>query len=142
MRYIKLDTPARQELKKIYHTHAKSHVRQRAHCLLLSDKGKSVPTLSDIFFTRTHTVRGWFNRWEAEGLKGLEIRPGRGLKPALKAEDATLVASIREEVALTPQNLRDVVERLNARWNTTFTIKQLKNFLTHLAFFSLPQSQN
>jgi hypothetical protein len=51
------------------------------------------------------------------------------LKPAIKAEDATLVASIREEVALTPQNLRDVVERLNARCNTSLTVKQLKNFL-------------
>jgi transposase len=78
MRYIKLEPSARQELKKIYHTHAKSHVRQRAHCLLLSDKGKSVPTLADTFFTRTHTVRGWFYRWEAEGFKGLEIRQGRG----------------------------------------------------------------
>jgi transposase len=97
--------------------------------LLLSDKGKSVPTLADIFFTRTHTVRGWFDRWESEGFKGLEIRPGRGLKPAIKAEDTALVDSIMEEVALTPQSLRDVVERLNARWNTSLTVKQLKNFL-------------
>ena len=129
MRYIKLDSLARQELKKIYHTHAKSHVRQRAHCLLLSDKGIPIPMLAIIFFTRTHTVRGWFNRWEAEGFQGLEIRAGRGLKPAINAEDTSLVASIREEVALTPQNLRDVVERLNTRWNTSLTVKQLKNFL-------------
>jgi len=85
--------------------------------------------LAIIFFTRTHTVRGWFNRWEAEGFQGLEIRAGRGLKPAINAEDTSLVASIREEVALTPQNLRDVVERLNTRWNTSLTVKQLKNFL-------------
>jgi transposase len=124
-----LDSTARQELKKIYHTHAKSHVRQRAHCLLLSDKGKSVPMLADIFFTRTHTVRGWFNRWESEGFQGLEIRPGRGLKPTINAEDLTLIANIKEEVALTPQNLRDVVERLNVRWNTSLTVRQLKNFL-------------
>jgi transposase len=129
MRYINLEASARQELKTIYHTHAKLHVRQSAHCLLLSDKGKSVPVLADTFFTRTHTVREWFNRWEAEGFKGLEIRPGRGLKPAIKVEDAAIVASIREEVALTPQSLRDVVERLNARWNMSFTVKQLKNFL-------------
>jgi hypothetical protein len=51
------------------------------------------------------------------------------LKPAINAEDASIVTSIREEVALTPQNLRDVVERLNVRWNMSMTIKQLKNFL-------------
>ena len=84
MRYIKLDTVARQELEKDYHTHAKSHVRQRAHCLLLSDCKYSIPKLADIFSTRTHTVREWFNRWKSEGIQGLEIRPGRGLKSAIK----------------------------------------------------------
>ena len=129
MRYIELNESARQELEKIYHTHAKSHVRQRAHCLLLSDQGYSVPTLADIYSTRTHTVRGWFNRWEAEGVKGLEIRPGRGLKPVIDAENSALVTHIKEEVSLNPHNLRDVVERINARWGISLSVGQLKSFL-------------
>ena len=129
MRYIELDEIARQELGKVYHTHAKSYVRQRAHCLLLSDRGYSVPTLADIFSTRTHTVRQWFTRWETDGLQGLEIRPGRGLKPAINAENTSLVTHIREEVSLNPHNLRDVVERINARWGTSLTVWQLKSFL-------------
>ena len=129
MRYIELNESARQELEKIYHTHAKSHVRQRAQCLLLSDQGYSVPTLSDIYSTRTHTVRGWFNRWEAEGVKGLEIRPGRGLKPVIDAENSDFVSNIKEEVSLNPHNLRDVVERINARWGTSLSVGQLKSFL-------------
>ena len=87
MRYIELDTSARQELEKTYRTHAKSHVRQRAQCLLLSDQGYSVPMLARIYSTRTHTIRGWFNRWESEVIKGLEIHPGRGLKPAIAVEN-------------------------------------------------------
>jgi transposase len=129
MRYIELDAVARQELEKTYHTHAKSHVRQRAQCLLLSDHGYSVPTLADIYSTRTHTIREWFNRWESEGIQGLEIRPGRGLKPVINAENISLVAHIREEVSLNPHSLRDVVERINARWGTTLSIGQLKSFL-------------
>ena len=129
MRYIELDTSSRQELQKVYQTHAKSHVRQRAQCLLLSAHGYSVPKLADIFSTRTHTVRGWFNRWESEGIKGLEIRPGRGLKPSINAENTLLVTHIREEVSLNPHNLRDVVERINARWGTSLSTGQLKSFL-------------
>ena len=129
MRYIELDTSARQELQKVYQTHAKSHVRQRVHCLLLSAQGYSVPQLADIFSTRTHTVREWFNRWESEGIKGLEIRPGRGLKPSIDAENTPFVTHIREEVSLNPHNLRDVVERLNARWGTSLSTGQLKSFL-------------
>ena len=95
----------------------------------MSDQGYSVPTLADIYSTRTHTVRGWFNRWETEGVKGLEIRPGRGLKPVIDAEKSALVTNIKEEVSLNPHNLRDVVERINARWGTSLSVGQLKSFL-------------
>jgi predicted ArsR family transcriptional regulator len=57
MRYIKLEETARLELEKVYHTHAKSYVRQRAHCLLLSNRKYRIPELAGIFSTRTHTVR-------------------------------------------------------------------------------------
>jgi transposase len=129
MRFIKLEDSDWQELNKVYHTHSKSHVRRRAHCLLLSHKGYSVPKLADIFFTRTHTVRGWFNRWQSDGIKGLDILPGRGLKPTIKEEDTVLVSSIREEVSLEPRNLSVVVEKLNSKWGTSLTVRQLKNFL-------------
>ena len=129
MRYIKLKESSIQSLEKIFQTHSKSHVRQRAQCLLLSHKGYSVPRLADIFSTRTHTVRGWFNRRESEGVQGLEIRTGRGLKPAIRESDTAFVNDIRKEVSLNPRNLRQVVERLNARWGTSLTVRQLKNFL-------------
>jgi transposase len=126
MRFIKLENSDWQELEKIYHTHSKSHVRRRAHCLLLSHKGHSVPKLAGIFFTRTHTVRGWF---KSDGIKGLEIRPGRGLKPTIKEEDTALIISIKEEVGLDPDNLKQVVEKLNTKWGTNLTVRQLKVFL-------------
>jgi len=129
MRYIELDASSRQALEKVYQTHAKFHVRQRAQSLLLSDRGYSVPMLADMYSTRTHTVRNWFNRWESEGVAGLEIRPGRGLKPSINLDNTSFVTSIREEVSLNPHNLREVVERLNARWGTSLTVGQLKVFL-------------
>ena len=94
MRFVKLKISEKLELEDIYHHHSKSHVRQRAHCLLLSDRGFKVPKLAEIFLTRTHTVRGWFSRWEKEGVNGLEIRPGRGLKPSINIENTAFVASI------------------------------------------------
>jgi len=129
MRFIKLQEEDRQELQRIYHNHSKSHVRQRAQCLLLSDRVYKVTVLADIFSTRTHTVRGWFNRWKEEGFMGLEIRPGRGLKPSIRVEDTVFVASIKEAVGLDPNNLKQVVEKLNAKWNTNLTVRQLKVFL-------------
>jgi transposase len=129
MRYIKLEASAKKELEKIYHSHSKSYVRQRAQCLLLSNRGYRVPELADIFTTRTHTVREWFTRWESDGIKGLEIRIGRGLKPVIKENDTALIAHIREEVSSDPYKLFRVVERINQRWGTSLSVKQLKSFL-------------
>jgi transposase len=129
MRYITLEESARQELDIIYHTHAKSYVRQRAQCLLLSSRGYRIPILADIFSTRTHTVRSWFDRWESDGIQGLEIRSGRGLKPAISEDNTAFVASIRDEVSSDPNKLSRVVEKLNARWGTTLSVRQLKTFL-------------
>jgi transposase len=129
MRFIQLENSAIKVLEKIYHSHSKSHVRQRAQCLLLSHKGYSVPKLADIFSTRTHTIRAWFNRWEEEGAIGLEIRPGRGLKPAISLEDTAFVSDIKQELSLDPHNLRQVVERLNLRWGKSLTVKQIKTFI-------------
>ena len=129
MRYIKLEESERQELEKVYQTHSKSHVRQRAHCLLLSARGYRIPLLARIFSTRTHTIRSWFNRWESEGIEGLEIRSGRGLKPAINEDDTAFVTSIREEVSADPRNLSRVVEKLNARWGTALSVGQVKNFI-------------
>ena len=117
------------------------YVRQRAQCLLLSDQGYPVPMLADIFSTRTHTVRSWFNRWEEEGIKGLEIRPGRGLKPAINEGDVAFVAKIKEEVSRHPHDLSEVVERLNRRWGTSLTERQLKCFLKKTEIQLAPFSQ-
>jgi transposase len=129
MRYIQLEESTRHELDKIYRSHAKQYVRQRAHSILLSDRGYSVPSIAKLYSTRTHTVRSWFDRWESEGIAGLQIRPGRGLKSAINLANTVLVDSIREEVSLHPQNLRDAVIRINAKWGLSLTVLQLKRFI-------------
>ena len=129
MRFIKLDKSDLQELERIYHTHAKSYVRQRAQCLLLSNRNYRVPALAGIFSTRTHTIREWFDRWENEGLQGLEIRPGRGLRPAITEENTELVACIKKEVFADPQSLRNVVEKVNTQFGINLSVRQIKTFL-------------
>lgn len=129
MRYIKLTDSAHIELDNIYRTHDKLHVRQRAQCLLLSNKGFSVPQLANIFSTRTHTVRAWFDRWEKDEYQGLDIRSGRGLKPAIKENDTAFVDCIKKEVMRDPRNLQSAVDRINARWGAQLTVGQLRRFL-------------
>jgi len=129
MRFIKLDKSVQQELETIYHTHAKSYVRQRAQCLLLSNRNYRVPVLADIFSARTHTIREWFDRWESDGIQGLEIRPGRGIKPAITEENTELVDCIKKEVFADPQSIRNVVNKVNTQFGINLSVRQIKTFL-------------
>jgi hypothetical protein len=115
MRYIKLSETGIADLEKTYHCHARYCVRQRAQCLLLSNQGYSVPAPAKIFSTGTHTVRARFTRREENGISGLEILPGRGLKPAIKEDHPEPVSSIMEEVSVDPRNLSSVIDTLTAR---------------------------
>jgi transposase len=129
MRFIQLDKSDQQKLERIYHTHAKFYVRQRAHCLLLSNRNYRVPVLAGIFSTRKHTIREWFDRWENDGIKGLEIRPGRGLKSAIREENTELVDCIKKEISAHPQSVRTVVDKVNTQFGINLSVRQIKTFL-------------
>jgi len=129
MRYIKLSESEQLELEKVYQRPFKHYLGNRVQCLLLSHQGYSVPQLADIYSTQPRTIRNWFTRWETSGLAGLNILPGRGLKPAIKMEDSVLVDTIIKEVKEEPQNLSNVVVRLNAILGLNLSVGQLRQFL-------------
>lgn len=65
----------------------------RSHCqaILLSHQGYTVQELMQIFDCRKNTIYDWFNRYQSDGVAGLQIKQGRGRKPKLKAEDKAIV---------------------------------------------------
>lgn len=71
--------------------------RERCRAIDLSNRGQTVPQIAFLLEKREETIRQWFNNWEKEGLSGLKIKPGRGLKPKLSITDASLVAEIKKK---------------------------------------------
>jgi hypothetical protein len=66
-------------------THPKAYVRERAAALLKVASGFSVTQVARAGLLRPRrrdTVAAWVQRFQAEGLPGLLLRPGRGRKPA------------------------------------------------------------
>ena len=129
MRYIKLTESEYLELEKAYQIPSKGYLRNRIQCLLLSNQGYSVPQLAALYSSQPRTIRNWFTRWETCGLSGLRILSGRGLKSAINMENRVLVEAIIEEVSKEPQNLSNVVARLNARLGLNLSVGQLRQFL-------------
>lgn len=86
----------------------KAHFRMRCQAIELSDRGKSVTYIADLFQTRPDTVYTWINRWESMGIVGLMILPGRGLKATLNTLSTSVleesVELIKKKLPSTPKN--------------------------------------
>ena len=53
---------------------------------MLSEQGKSVNELADIFGCKIRTIYRWFDRFESEKVEGVYELKGRGRKPLLTVE--------------------------------------------------------
>ncbi|RME59130.1 helix-turn-helix domain-containing protein [Candidatus Parcubacteria bacterium] len=81
---LELSDEQKAELEAIRRRHPKAYVRERAAAILKVAEGLSIRqvALRGLLHRREpETVKGWIERYLAEGTKGLEIRPGRGRKP-------------------------------------------------------------
>ncbi len=82
---IDLTEEQRAELEDVRDNHEKRYMRERALAILKIAGGLSVRQVALNGLPQRRdpdTVYSWFHRYEAEGLKGLHIRPGRGRKPS------------------------------------------------------------
>jgi transposase len=65
MRYVKTLLPSEiQQLEYHYHHSSNHRERQRCQALLLSNKGKNIKALSELFSTDRDTILAWIKRWE------------------------------------------------------------------------------
>lgn len=71
----------KQDLRKLYRQTDQADLRTRCQMILLSSEGYSVAEIARLTFFEEDSVLYWFDRYEAEQLKGLEDRPRSGRPP-------------------------------------------------------------
>jgi transposase len=84
-RRLILTEEGRKKLIEMRDYHAKPYLRERAAALLKIAEGMPLSRVAQEGLLKPRapaTVREWVKRYEAGGLAGLLIRPGRGRKPA------------------------------------------------------------
>jgi transposase len=111
-------------------------IRRRALAVLLSDSGKSVNELADIFEVRRNTISSWLDCWESEGLQGLADAPRSGAPPKLTKSEIKKVVKLIKEHPHSPRQvlgeisktigktisrstLRRIARRFGLRWKRT-----------------------
>ena len=80
MVFVTLTDEQRRALERASR-HAVGRVALRAHMVLLSGRGYSVPQIAEIHACGHDVVRNWLHRYEREGVAGLEDEPKSGRPP-------------------------------------------------------------
>ncbi len=84
MRRLTLEITAeeREILEKVFRTHPKPHVRERAYALLKVCEGLEIQKVASLLplHRKPQTVSDWVKRYKCAGVKGLSKSPGSGRK--------------------------------------------------------------
>ena len=92
-----LDAKARQELEVGLRT-GKSHAfRTRCQVILLKAEGRKSKEVAGIVKMCQMSVNNWVGRYQAEGIRGLMTKPGRGRKPIIDRfkDEAAILSSVK-----------------------------------------------
>lgn len=109
IKVIQLTDEQRLQLEEGFRQ-GKSHAyRMRCRTILLKAKGLSSKEVG-VQTEQTHiSVNSWVKRFETEGIKGLETRPGRGRKPIMDNSD-------EDAVRIAIENDRQSVMKAKEAW--------------------------
>ena len=88
---LELDEAQRKELERGYRNGASHCYRMRCLTVLLRADGTTLERVGERTGMGLQAVRNWVGRYKAEGVKGLETRPGRGRKPTMDGTDEAAV---------------------------------------------------
>jgi len=132
MRFVEgLCTSQIRLLTRIHKESKKHHVRQRAHCILLSYQRLHVSELAKIFRKTQRAIYSWLELWETQHFLGLYDKKGRVRKP--KLNDAQC-RQVREWAKKYPKNLRKIVALVREEYGLSVSRRTIKRILLSLNF--------
>lgn len=138
---IELSAEQRAALERGYRK-GKSHAfRVRCQMILLKSEKRSSLEVGEILGCREIVINNWLRRHKAEGIKGLETRPGRGGEPKLSTRNPLHLQTVKVEIAKHPQSVRTVVARLEEESDLAMHPDTLKRFLKKLVIASVASAR-
>jgi len=123
---IELTEEKRQELENGWRNGASHAFRQRCQMVLLKSERRTSLEISRLVGSCEMTVNNWLVRYQVEGFKGLRMRPGRGRKSILQAED---FERVKAQVKVSRQRISVARAELEASLAKGFSVSTLKRFL-------------
>lgn len=130
IKVLELGEAERKELERGYRE-GKSHAfRKRCHMMLLKSEERRSKEVAEILGCCEVSVNNWLKRYEAEGIKGLKTKPGRGRKPILDAEAD--FEAVRQAVQANRQRLSVAKAELETELGKRFSDRTLERYIKNL----------
>jgi transposase len=121
-----LNEPEIQTLYEMHRYRPSSRARMRAHSLLLSHQGVSIPHIARISQVDRRSVSTWIDHWQTKGLVGFYDQPGAGRRPLLSVDEQHKVHQYLQQY---PKDLKRVVHQLEQESHTRVSTKTIKRFI-------------
>lgn len=127
LKFVRLLSEAeQQELQETYQNHSSFKVRQRAQAILLSHQGYTINQLQAIFQINRDYISLWIDRYNRQGIQGLEDLPRSGRPLIYTADEIEIFkAKIQEE----PRQIKQAQAFLEAQTNKKSCLETLKRTL-------------
>ena len=123
---IELTDEQRKELENGYRNGNSHGFRARCQMVLLKSEERTSVEITKLLGGCEMAVNNWLKRYEEEGIKGLEMRPGRGRKAILQERDLEV---IKEQVKLARQRISLARAELEQSLEKPFSHSTLKRYL-------------
>jgi transposase len=108
-----LNESARAELETLFKKSDNHSLRKRCQTILLKADGRYSKDVGKIVGMSHVSVNNWLNRYKAEGMPGLLIKPGRGCKPKIvnQTDQTAILVSVKKH--------RQRLETAKAEWEAS-----------------------
>lgn len=126
---IELTDNQRKELENGYRNGKSHSFRTNCQIILLKSEGRISKEIASFLGTSEQKVHRWLWRYKLEGVKGLQIRKGRGRVAILQAADSE---SVKAAVKHHRQGISQAKAVLEKSLQKEFSQKTLERFLKNL----------
>jgi transposase len=131
MRFISLSEETVSMLTGIYKYSRYHRVRQRAHCILLSNEGRPISDLQTVFRADRTTIYNLFNAWESERPVGLYDKKGKGRKPEPTPEiKEKIIGRIKEY----PKKISCICGLIEENYGVSVSVRTVRRVLKASGF--------
>jgi transposase len=127
---ITLDDKQRAALEQGYRNGKTHSFRQHCQIVLLKAQGRKSQEIASLLGCNQKSVNDWLHRYQAEGIQGLHIKPGRGCKTILS--EATDAERVRQAIKQHRQRISLAKAELEGSLGKEFSKRTLVRFLKNL----------